>query len=99
MRRRSGHPAPIEVRIGELRLEGFAPGDRFRIARAVERELTRLLHARGLIGAFEEPRAVAQVSGGSFSFRPDDPPQRIGAEIARATFRGLIGGHGREGGS
>lgn len=98
MRKRSARPAPIEVRIGELRLEGFPPGDRFRIAQAVEQELTRLLRARQPDVPFAEPRAVAQVSGGSFSFRPDDPPRLIGAEIARATFLGLTGGRGREGG-
>jgi hypothetical protein len=97
MRKGVGRPAALKVRIGELWLEGFEPGDRFRIARAVEQELTRLLRARAPIGAFEEPRAVARASGGAFSFRADDPPQRIGAEIARATFRGLTGGRGRDG--
>lgn len=98
MRKRGGRFAPIEVRIGELRLDGFTPGDRFRIGRAFEQELIRLLRAREPNGALEKSRAAAQLSGGSFSFRPDDPPQRIGTQIARATFRGLTAWRLRDGG-
>jgi hypothetical protein len=36
-------PRPLDVRIEELVLDGFAPDDRHGIAEAVERELGRLL--------------------------------------------------------
>jgi hypothetical protein len=82
---------PVHVRIEELRLEGFEPWQRHRIGRAVERELARLLVARAEDGALGSARETARVDGGSFSFHADDPPRRIGAAIARATFRGLTG--------
>jgi hypothetical protein len=86
-----GRRAQLHVRIDELRLEGFESRNRFRIAQAVEHELARLLRARARDGAREPPRDSERIDGGSFSFRPDDPPQLIGAAIARATFRGLTG--------
>jgi hypothetical protein len=46
----------IEVRIGELVLEGFSATDRLRIGAAVERELARLVAERG-VGARLGPRA------------------------------------------
>ena len=85
----------VNVRIGELRLEGFAPGHRYRIAQAVERELTRLLGARTDDGALGSPREAGRVTGGAFSFRAEDPPHRIGTAIARATIRGLTGDRDR----
>lgn len=91
----------LRVHIDELRLEGFREGDRYRIAHAMQRELARLLAARAAGGDFEAPRAAARVDGGSFSFAADEPADRIGAAIARATFGGLTGpargGPGRDG--
>jgi hypothetical protein len=92
---RSGRRAAVHVRIEELRLEGFRPGDRYRIARAVERELARLLRARDGDSELGSQRDVARAAG-SFSFRADDPPHRIGTAIARATFRGLTGWRDRD---
>jgi hypothetical protein len=86
-----GRRAPVHVHVGELRLEGFEPALRHRIARALERELVRLLEARGSDAPLVARREAGRVDGGSFSFRADDPPARIGAAIARATFRGLTG--------
>jgi hypothetical protein len=40
--------AAIELTVEELVLHGFAAGDRYAIAEAVERELTRLLGGQGV---------------------------------------------------
>ena len=72
----------VEVHIDELVLHGFAPGDRRGIGDAVERELARLLAARGL----PVPGAdvgVARVSAG--------PAAPTGGAIAEAVY-GAIGG-------
>ncbi len=82
-------PAPLRVHIEELRLEGFDPRHQHRIAGAVERELTRLLQAHAASEEPLSPSDAARVDGGSFAFRADESPGRIGIAIARATFRGL----------
>jgi hypothetical protein len=82
---------PVRVRIAELRLEGFDPRHRFRIAAAVERELGRLIAAARAAGdgAIAAPAERGSIDGGSFAFRGDDSPASIGTSIARATFRGI----------
>lgn len=85
----------VHVRIEALSLDGFDPGQRHRIAQAVQRELTRLLAARAFDGELGVAHEAPRVDAGSFVFRDDDPPHRIGAAIARATFRGLTGGPSR----
>jgi hypothetical protein len=82
---------PLHVEIEELRLEGFEPRDRHRIAHAFERELTRLLASRIEHGGFEPPQDSARIDGGSFTVRADEPPHRIGRAIAFAAVRGLTG--------
>ncbi len=51
----SDSAARIDVAIEELRLDGFAVGDHFRIADAVKRELTRLITEQGLGGRASQP--------------------------------------------
>ncbi len=97
-------PAPVHVHIDELRLDGFDPRDRHGIAGAVQRELARLFRehadraARSEGEAFEPPGDADRVDGGSFTFRAGESPHRIGAAIARATFRGLTASRGRKSG-
>jgi hypothetical protein len=85
----------VHVRIEALSLDGFEPAHRYRIAQALQRELTRLIAARVVDGDLGASHEAPRVDAGSFSFRDDDPPHRIGAAIARATFRGLTGERGR----
>jgi hypothetical protein len=87
-----GRAPRVQVRIEALSLDGFDPGQRYRIAQAVQRELTRLLAARAFDGALAVARETPRVDAGSFAFRDDDPPHKIGAAIARATFLGLTSG-------
>jgi len=81
---------PIDLHIEELVLDGFAPGDRYRIGAALERELTRLLTERGVpaswaAGGGEMPR----LDGGTFEAKPGARPERVGAQIAQSVFRGM----------
>lgn len=67
----------VEIEIDELVLHGFAPGDHRAIGDAVERELARLIDARGLA---LPTRAVDvdHVSGG--------PAAPAGGAIAAAVY-------------
>ena len=87
-----GRARSVHVRIEALSLDGFDPGQRYRIAQAVQRELTRLLAARSFDGSLGVAREAPRVDAGSFAFRDEDPPHKIGAAIARATFLGLTAG-------
>lgn len=82
-------PRAVELHIEELVLHGFAPGDRHRIADAVERELARLFAERGvpagLGDGFESPRLDA----GSFDFAPGARAETVGEEVARAIYGGF----------
>jgi len=79
----------IEVDIEELVLHGFAPGDRHRIAEAVEQELSRLLADRGVPESLERGGEVASVDGGAFEVAPGSRAEVVGAQVARAVYGGL----------
>ena len=79
---------PIEVRIEELVLYGFAPADRHRIGAVVERELARLfgerrLPARGTI-------ALDEVQGGALTVEPGASARRAGKQIAQAVYGACV---------
>ena len=76
-------PRVVRVRIEELVLEDVAPGDRYRVADAVQRELGRLLADRGvppLLGS------RPSVDAGSF---PIGGRRALGVQVARAIYEGL----------
>lgn len=79
----------VKVHIEELVLHGFAPGDRYRIASAVERELARLMGEGGLPGSPGNPLTLGRINGGAFKVTAGAKPQAAGTEIARAVFRSL----------
>lgn len=82
-------PRAIEVRIGELVLEGFSPGDALGIGAAVERELGRLLAERGVPAQVAGGLEREAVDGGSFVHAPRATPSATGAHVARAVYGGL----------
>jgi hypothetical protein len=89
-RHRSGvRDGSIRVRIEELVLHGFAHRDRHRIASAVEQELARLIGGTGPAKWQPSPPAIERISGGTFKVEPRAQPEKAGAEIARAVFRGF----------
>ena len=79
----------IELHIEELILHGFAPGDRYRIGDAVERELTRLFVEQGVPLSLTQGREVAHLDGGAFKVTSGSKPEVIGAHVAQAVYGGL----------
>ncbi len=84
----------VHVRIEELRLEGFDPRDRYRIADALERELVRLF-TRTDHPAFGTSAETERLDAGGITFGEGDRPHRIGEAIARATFASITRERGR----
>lgn len=83
--------ASIELHIDELVLHGFAPGDRHRIAAALERELARLLAARADPERLADRAGAARLEAGAFSMAPDSRPEATGAQVAQAVFGSISG--------
>jgi hypothetical protein len=85
----------VRVRIDELALEGFPPGDRFRIAEGIRRELARLIAERGLGRLRQAPGGKPAVDSGSLRIAQGANAQAIGIQVAQSVHRGLTGGHGK----
>lgn len=86
----------INLHIEELVLHGFAPGDRYTIADAVERELSHLLAQQftPFTSADILPRWVhdagnLRLDAGAFNVEPGSGADSIGAQIGRAVHGGL----------
>jgi len=88
-------PMNIELHIEELALHGFAPGDRYRIGEAVERELQRLLAEQGAPALFSGPVDLTRIDAGAFNMKPDANSEMIGVQVAQAIYSGMSGGMGR----
>jgi hypothetical protein len=85
----------VELHIEELVLHGFAPGDRYRIGEAVERELGRLLAEQGAPHLFGGDVELERMDAGQFNLRPNTQPEIIGAQVAQAVYKRMTGGMGR----
>jgi hypothetical protein len=80
-------PANVELHIEELILHGFAPGDRYHIGAAIERELTQLFSAAGGIPpTLMQSIDVERLDGGAFHVAPGAKTGTIGAQIAQAVY-------------
>lgn len=79
----------VSLHIETLVLDGFAPGDRYRIGEAVQRELERLVSTQGLAPLLAREGAIARLDGGEFKVAPSAKAVAIGSHIARAVFGGL----------
>ena len=86
----------VTVHIEELVLHGFAPGDRYRIAEAVQAEVTRLVADGGLptMSSAGGRVAVDSLDVGSFAIAAGARPERIGAQIGATLYGGLGGNEG-----
>jgi len=84
----------IKLHIEELALHGFAAGDRYSIAAAVERELSRLLTKQfadpGSLSLWNSNTEAARLDAGAFQVDPGSKPNSIGTQIAQAVHGGLI---------
>ena len=70
-------------------LDGFPPGDRYRIAAAVEAELARLFTEQGVPPGLASNGTVPTLDGGSFNVALGARPGTIGAQVAQAVYVGL----------
>src|SRR5262245_23753561 len=86
-----GKPVPpsVELHIEELVLHGFAPGDRYRITEAIERELTRLLAEGGVPPSLARGGEVGRLDGGAFESVQGARPEAVGVQVAQAIYRGM----------
>ena len=79
----------IDLHIEELVLEGFAPGERYRIAATVERELAALFAQQGAPHSLIRGGEIDRLDGGAFEAVQDSKPEAIGARVAQAVYGGL----------
>jgi len=79
----------VELRVEELVLHGFAPGDRHRIGDAAGQELSRLLAEQGVPPALSRGGEIRHLHGGTFEVRPELGAEAIGVRIAHAVYEGL----------
>ena len=79
----------IEVRIEGLVLHGFAPGDRYFIGDAVERELVRLFVERGIPPSLVQESEIERLADGTFEVTPGSGAGAIGVQVAQAAYGGL----------
>ncbi|HJZ79457.1 MAG TPA: hypothetical protein VKD91_03905 [Pyrinomonadaceae bacterium] len=82
-------PMNIELHIEELALHGFAPGDRYRIGEAVERELQRLLAEEGAPNLFDDDVELPRIDAGAFNVKPNAKSETVGEQIAQAIYGGI----------
>jgi hypothetical protein len=73
----------IELRIGELVLEGVAPAEAGAVGAALEHELARLV---GEHGAPSRPAAIDEAPAAEIERRPGEPPAALGARVAGAIY-------------
>jgi hypothetical protein len=79
----------FEVTIDELVLTGFAPGDRFHIADAVECELARLLTEKGIPGLDGNSVAMESMDAGKFKVAGGARAHGIGRRAAQLLHQQL----------
>ena len=78
--------ARVELHVAELVLHGFAPGDRYRIAEALQRELATRISASELPRSLQESREVPQMDAGDFPLPPDARPETVGTQAAQSIY-------------
>ena len=80
----------VSLHIETLALDGFPPGDRYRIGEAVQRELERLVSTQGLPPVPARQADIPRLDGGAFQVAPGAKADAIGSQIAQAVYGGLI---------
>ena len=85
-------PQSLELRIEELVLHGFLPGDRYRIGEALERELARLFTGQEMPPSLTQDGDIPSLDAGSFQVAPGAKALAIGAQVARTIYSGIARG-------
>jgi hypothetical protein len=83
--------ARVELNIDELVLDGFAPGDRHRLADAFHVELARLLGERGVPSSLHSRAGQLALDAGGFRLPPGARPEAAGVQAARVLYASLDG--------
>jgi hypothetical protein len=81
----------VELYIEELVLHGFSPSDRYRIAEAVQSELTRLITEQELPHLLVDRGDVNRIDAGSFEMVAGSESRLVGGQIANRVHSGLTG--------
>ena len=81
--------ANIELHIEELVLHGFAPGDRYHIGEAVERELQRLFAEHGAPPSLAQGGEMGRLDGGAFGAPAGSKADQIGGQVGKAIYGAL----------
>jgi hypothetical protein len=81
--------ADVELHIEEMVLHGFAPGERYNISDAVERELERLFSEQVAPSQLSLSAEIVDLDGGSFEVAQGSKPEVIGSQIAQALYERL----------
>ncbi len=84
----------VELRIEELVLHGFPPGDHHRVGDALERELSRLFTEKGVPPSLVHSVEIPHVDGGTLELSSGRTSDPVGARVARAVYGGLNPGTG-----
>ena len=79
----------VELRIEELVLYGFPPGEHQIIGEAVEHQLSRLFAERGVPPSLVHGADIPRVDGGTLERSPGSTSEAFGARVARALYGGL----------
>jgi hypothetical protein len=82
-------PQNVELHIEELVLRGFAPGDRYCVGDAMERELARLLAERGTPPSLARGSGIERLDGGAFEVAHGSKSEAVGVQVAQAIYGGL----------
>ena len=79
----------IEVYIEELVLHGFSPGDRYRIADAIQGELAKLIAGQDLPSLLAQGGEFNRIDAGSFQMAAGSAGNLVGGQIANRIHSGL----------
>jgi hypothetical protein len=79
----------IDLRIDRLVLAGIPAGERFRIADAMNRELTRILSEQGFPFASHDSTVREHLDGGDISLERNGSSETLGNLVAQAVYRGI----------
>lgn len=74
----------VELRIEELVLHGFPPGNHERIGESVESELSRLFTEQGVPPSLARSADVPRLDAGAFQMNQGLGAEAAGEQIARA---------------
>jgi hypothetical protein len=78
----------IELRIGELVLEGFSGINRAELSMALQTELSKLLAGHGLPNA-SDGRSIDRLDAGAFHLKSSANARPMAAELAQRIYKGL----------